>query len=185
VKTETEYQYQTFNHDEGLRPRVFTERMVDIDKSEVPAINVYLFQGDFENQDQTQTEGTYQYYIDIYTQAKDEKGMNTDPEKRGDYKAVKQLHRLMAMVQKILEAPAYRTLGFEAPFLGRRWVSKIGVPPQNTSGNSTNEVHGLLIFNVVVPETFEEQVPVTMEGIDTRVTLYETEQGYEWKYPQP
>lgn len=167
-------QYTNYNNDPALNATVYMERFVAFDKTEIPAINVCLSAGKYSNQDITQTDGSYEFYVDCYSKSKEADGV------RGDTKATVQLHKMMGMVRSILEHPDYKTLGFAAPSISRVWVSDMLIPLPEKLGDGINEVHGRVVFNVEVPETVELKDGEALGGIDTQVKLYDTERGYMW-----
>lgn len=141
--------------------------------SEVPIVNVLLGQGDYSNQDVTQSTGTYLYFIDIYTKAK------ANEDNGGDTRAIISLQKILGVCRGILEATQYLTLGFTYPFVMGRKINSIQIAAPADPG-ADSLVRGRLILEVKVPE-YQEQVTANLiEGTDTSVHIEESPQGYLW-----
>ena len=80
-----------------------------------------LVRGDYDNMDVVDTRGTYTYFIDVFTRAKE-----TDAEK-GDTIAALKLQRILGIVRTILEDPQYRTLTFVAPSIEHTEIKEISI----------------------------------------------------------
>lgn len=150
---------------------VWIERFIPFDKEELPTINVSLSAGTFANQTTKQTEGTYTYFIDVHTKAK-----TTDTDK-GDELATTKLHRLLGMCRAILENPGYKTLGFDAPYLGNRRIDRLDIAdPGNQEATSARM--GRLSFTVRVVETTELLDAPLLTSNFTTVKIHTTNKGY-------
>lgn len=158
-----------------LDSKVFVERFIKFDKSELPAINVFFNSGNYSNQTALKQDGTYQYNIDMFTSAK-----STDL-KRGDSLSLVNLQRLAGVVRSILQSSFYIRLGFAAPSISHRSVKSIQIsePQQNMDGS--NMMYGRLILEVIFEETAINFVPINLACNDTTIKLFETEKGYEWQ----
>lgn len=141
--------------------------------SEAPIVNVLLGQGDYSNQDVTQSTGTYLYFIDIYTKAK------ANEDEGGDTRAIISLQKILGVCRGILEATQYLTLGFTFPFVMGRKINSIQIAAPSDPG-ADSLVRGRLILEVKVPE-YQEQVTANLiDGSDTSVHIEESPQGYLW-----
>lgn len=154
---------------------VWVERFVPFDKEELPTINVSLATGGFTGHTQKSTDGTYTYFIDVFTKA-----ISTDDEK-GDQMASVKLQRLLGMCRAILENPRYKTLGFDPPSIFNRHCESISIAEPGKQ-DATSSVMGRLAFSVKVLETVELIDPVLIGRSDTRVKLYETDKGYFYAF---
>lgn len=141
--------------------------------TEVPIVNVLLGQGDYSNQDVTQSTGTYLYFIDIYTKAK------ANEDNGGDTRAIISLQKILGVCRGILEATQYLTLGFTYPFVMGRKINSIQIAgPSDPRADSL--VRGRLILQVMVPEYQQEVTANMIEGSDTTVRIEESPEGYLW-----
>lgn len=161
----------------ALAAQVFTERIVPFDKTEVPCVNVQMASGDYSGQTVKQDDGTYTFFIDCYTSAK-----NTDDVK-GDQYAMVKLKKLMGVVRSILKDTRYKTLGYAPGFIMSRQISGIAIA-NNAQQDATHTVMGRITLVVKVPETVELIEPELIAGYQTTVKLFETELGYLWDKPE-
>jgi len=141
--------------------------------SEVPIVNVLLGQGDYSNQDVTQSTGTYLYFIDIYTKEK------ANDDKGGDERAIISLQKILGVCRGILEATQYLTLGFTYPFVMGRKINSIQIAGPGDPG-SDSLVRGRLILEVRVPEYQETVTANVLDGTDTTVRIDTSPHGYLW-----
>lgn len=141
--------------------------------SEVPIVNVLLGQGDYSNQDVTQSTGTYLYFIDIYTKAK------ANEDNGGDTRAIISLQKMLGVCRGILEATQYLTLGFTYPFVMGRKINSIQIAGPSDPGTDSL-VRGRLILEVKVPEYQEQVTANALDGTDTTVRIDTSPQGYLW-----
>lgn len=141
--------------------------------SEVPIVNVLLGQGDYSNQDVTQSTGTYLYFIDIYTKAK------ANEDNGGDTRAIISLQKILGVCRGILEATQYLTLGFTYPFVMGRKINSIQIAGPSDPGTDSL-VRGRLILEVKVPEYQEQVTANVLDGTDTTVRIDTSPQGYLW-----
>jgi len=159
-----------------LNAIVYVERYSPPNSSEVtdvPIVNVLLGQGDYSNQDVTQSTGTYLYFIDVYTKAK------ANDDKGGDERAIISLQKILGICRGILEATQYLTLGFTAPFVMGRKINSIQIAGPSDPG-ADSLVRGRLILQVMAPEYQELSTANILDGTDTTVRIEESPQGYLW-----
>lgn len=158
--------------DTEIDAAVFVERIVSIDKSEMPLINILFSRTSYDNNTAINADGENTYHIDVYTKAKATVG------KRADNTSMERLMRILGVCRSILESPHYLTLGFAPPFIMSTRVATIDIsdPRDNQDGSNTNM--GRLVFMVDAVEVTEEILPRVAEGYDTTVTIEETDQGY-------
>lgn len=163
--------------DEDLKPKaIWIERVVNFDHTDLPAINVSLEESSFDNDDQTQVDGTNNYNVDVYVSEKSQEGgQEADPLSAANVK------RLAGMVRAILKHPGYRTLDFAPPSIKRVRVTGITYgTPQNESEALTTRMARVVVV-VEVPETVELGTTTPLLISNTTVKLDETEKGYVYR----
>jgi hypothetical protein len=144
---------------------VYNERIIAPDHTEGFVANVQLSQGSYSNQDQTQSDGEYTYFIDVY---------GNDMIK---------LQRVLGLIQAILQDAQYKTLDF--PLGGavmRRNVTTVSIATIE-QGSANNAVMGRVTMVVACPEK-TELLPgngIVKEHYTT-VNLHETDKGYLYIY---
>ncbi len=162
----------TITYKPELNATVSIDKFVPFDKTEMPAVNVMLDRGDYDNQTTVDKDGTYRYFIDCYHKAP------TTVTKDGDVEAMRKLQTLMGTCAAILESSKYITLGFVAPFVINRHVENIRIAPPADAKDSNSIVMGRINFVVRVPEEFDKLTPELIAGFDTQVKLGDTDKGY-------
>jgi len=155
-----------------LDAKVTVERFIPYNESELPAVNVALAKGDFDNQTTIDSDGTYRYNIDVYHKSKGKTN------KRGDTLAMINVQALIGVCKAILESPQYITLGFDAPFIMRRHVENIVIAEPADKKDTNSIVMGRITFIVRVPENVDVISANLIAGFDTQVKLGLTEKGY-------
>lgn len=165
----------------GIQGYVWIERALQYGKEELIGnkahVNVCLGEGSYGNQDQTQSEGTYKYYIDVYV---NEKSNDTD---RADTRAAVKLQRMLGMCRAILEHSRYKTLGFTTPpgFIGNRHYESIQIQnPNQKKHDGDSSLMGRLTFSVKVRETNGLALAIASGTYTTTVKLDSTDKGYLW-----
>lgn len=145
----------------------FIERMVEIDQSEVPVINILLANARYGNKDQKQVDGTYNFFIDCYTNA-----ANT-ADQRGDFLSGIKLHQLMGKCRAILENPVYRTLALSCG------IKRIRVMGFDIIDRSKVEAVADILANVV------GRVLVTVEAVEDVILAEGVEISEIWTTLKP
>lgn len=179
------YNQWLLTYDPDFKAKVWVERFLQFDKTEVPAVNVMLAQGDYGGQTAIQSDGTYRYFVDVYMSAK------AGADGPGDVKALIRLHKVMGKCRAIIMDPRYITLGFLRPpgFIMNRHFESIQIQnPNEREHDADNNVMGRLILSVKVPEATDNVVPGNIQEFVTNVRLGLTDQGYLWdriQYLQP
>lgn len=159
---------------EDLNVPVYLERFVPFDKTDLPAINVTLFQGDIGNQVAIQSGGNYRYAIDCHAMA-----INTDLQ-TADSAAMVKLQKLLGICRAILEDPKYKTLGYPMapePIISRRYAETISIAAPNPQ-DAASTVMGRLSFVVVSTEKANLIIPPLLAGYETNMKLELTDKGY-------
>ena len=158
--------------DPEFNARVFKERVVPFDSSELPCINILFVRGEYDNIDVIQTRGEYTYFIDVYTKAK------TTNAKRGDTTSLEKLQRILGIVRTILEDPQYRTLTFTAPSLEHTEVKSISIIQPENNQDSNNISLGRLTFIAVITEGVELLSANIITEAETNVEINDTDKGH-------
>lgn len=160
---------------------IFKERTVPCQPAELPIVNVSVYTGDYSEETQYQSQGTYRYLIEVMTNAdSEEPGSGNDG--RGDRLSALKLMRILGIIRAIIMDPRYKTLGFAMPSIGHRGVENIyfmAAPHQDANTSRT----GRLILMVKVPEVPASFVtPIEFSDNFTRVKLHDTQYGYSWVF---
>ncbi len=167
---EFENQY-LLTYDDALYLGVYIERSTPLDKTELNAIVISLFDGDYSNKNQGYVDGIYTFNIDCFSSAKSSQGIS------GDTLAMKDLQKIMRVVRAVLENPVYKTLNFTPGGINKTYISKISIGPSNKE-DALNTSWGRLIFNVIAPETTSLITPALIGGYDTRIKIDNSGRGY-------
>ena len=158
-------------YDTDLDATVYVERFVPFDNTEMNAINVSFSGGPYDNQTVRDVDGSYSYFIDVFTKA------NTTDADRGDTLAMFKLQKLLGVCRAIIQNPIYKTLGFQPPFIMSRQISSIAIA-QPREGETLSVVMGRLILTIVAPEDIQLLTAKLIKGFDTQVKLALTDKGY-------
>ena len=154
--------------------KVFLERIVPFDKTEVPAINIIYSASKYTSNDINNSDAANMIFIDVY-----EKANSTDA-KRGDEKASLNLKKLMGQIRYILESVEYITLDFVAPFIRHTEVEIMNTFIPEKVGDGINAVMARINFRVDAVESVDLLQPTPAVGYNTTVKLEETEKGYQY-----
>lgn len=150
---------------------VTTERSNQVDKVEVPTINVSFANDSFSNKSQGSEDGLCTYHIDVYTSAKST--VSGD----GDRIATLRCQKLLGLCRYILADPIYKTLGLIAPSISRVYTGEINIRPIGPD-DAQNQAMGRLTLYVVCNESNKFIIPNLIAGYQTSITLDNTTLGY-------
>ncbi len=162
--------------DPDINCGISVERSTPYDKTELPVVNVSLFNGSFGKKEARVTEGVYQYNLDCFHSSK------TKDQVGGDTISSKKLQKLMGLVRFIFENQVYKTLGYEPGFIGGVWFTELGISEIKEKDDALSTCMGRLILNVKLGETNTLLTPKLLAGYETTVKINQTENGYYWKY---
>ena len=151
---------------------VFIERIIPIDKTETPVVNILYSRSNYDGNTPVNSNGKNSYNIDVYARAK------TKIAKSGDTQAMSNLTRILGIVRAILESSHYLTLGFVPPFVMHTEVTSIEIQDPKDNQDGANIMMGRLMFVVDAVEDTEKIQPREAEGYDTQVKLEETDKGF-------
>lgn len=157
--------------DPDIEAKVFLERSVPLDKTNIPGVVVTFLGGQYSGQTVIHSEGNYTYEIAVCHGAK------STQDNPGDAISMKRLHKLLGKCRAILEDPRYKTLGFAPPFIMRSKIERIELTNPK-EGDALSISMGRLTLAVRVPENADLIVPKLIDGYDTVVKMGNTEQGY-------
>jgi hypothetical protein len=167
----------TIQADPSINANVFLERYIPFNKTELPAINVNMASGNFNNKKASDGVGSYNYNIDIYCAAK------TDVTDFGDTKASLVMEKLAGICQYIFSDAQYRTLGFSfnVPFIVRVTVLDFNIKDPNTNGaDGLSTVMGRINLEVMAAECNTPLSSIQLQESTTSVKVNDTEKGYKY-----
>lgn len=167
-------------YDEDLNvEKIYLERMVPFDHTELPALNVGIERGDYDNYHAGHADAVYRYFIECNTAAK------TTGNQRGDEKSKIKVQKLLGKCRYILEDPIYKTLAFAPNTLIRHRHIEMFVFAEPTKMDSENTTMTRLILVVKTIETNVLLEGVLFDANETGVKLYDTDKGYYWTLDMP
>jgi len=156
--------------------KVWLERFIPFDKTELPAVNIYFNGSNFDSQTPISSKSNNNYNIECSVSAKD-----TDSD-AGDILANKKCHKLIGAIRYILENPNYLELDFTNPrFVFSTIVNNINISQPTNNSDGTFSVSAQIIFNVVSEELNGELSAIEAEKYTTTMKLNETEKGFYYE----
>lgn len=160
----------------GIDPefKVFVERFVPFDITELPAISVSFANGDYSNYDSKSTDGNYTFNVDVYTAS------DTEGDVPGDQLATFKLERLIGILRGILKSSHYLTLGFDRPSISNTKISNIQIADPKNYKDAGSVMHGRIVFHVRVTEDVELSTTFASNGFFTSWVLFGTNKGYQY-----
>jgi hypothetical protein len=156
------------------RVEVLVETKTPIDKVAIPTVNVSVLKGDYDNKNQGSVDGSYQYAIDVYTNAK------KTAQQPGDFIANMRLQKLLGLCRYILEDPFYNRLGYQPGFVMRTMVSDFNIAAGG-GDDTNNTAMGRIIFSVMLNENNSLKTPELIDSYQTQVKIENTNKGYFWE----
>jgi hypothetical protein len=153
---------------------VYAERCIPFDMEELPAINVSVDAGSWDNKHPGEADVTCVFNIDCIVNAKH------TLDDMGDKLAAIKAQTMLGVVRYILEDPIYYTLGFEAPFIQRTWCSDFLLGNERSTDEKETQV-ARLKFNVRASDNNDLISPQLIDGYDTNVKIEETNSGYKYQ----
>jgi hypothetical protein len=154
---------------------VWMERVIPFEESELkPAVvNVLFDNGEFDNNSRVMTDGTYTYFIEIYSKAPSSDSQD------GDELARTRSTRLAGIVRQILMSTQYSALGFEPGVIRNRQVQNI-LSYRFNEEDTTRVAVTRITFTVISNEAELTSAIVPLGGTDTAVRINCTDKGYVW-----
>jgi len=151
---------------------VWIERFIPFDKIELPAINVYFKNVNYDENTPITSKGTNFYNIDVIVSGKDSDTSG------GDKIAVLKLQKLLGVLRFILENPNYLTLDFSENFIYTTKVSDINISQPSSNQDGTHTVSGQLTFEVTAEELNGDIQPIAGEIYTSQQKIGTSEKGY-------
>jgi len=162
----------TLTSNEELNLKVYVERLVAFDKTDMPCVNVLFSGGTYNNKNTLSADGNYSFFIDVYSAAK------STTELSGDAKAAFSLQKVLGVCRAILENPQYRDLGYTEPKVSRTSIESISIQEPQNNQDATSSIMGRLVFNVLVEEDTQLLTANAIDSFSTEVKLNLTDKGY-------
>jgi len=169
-----ELENQTNNYEVGFRmPQILYEEGRAIGENRVPAINIRHNLGEFR--DYYDKGGTLEatFWVDVY-----EKAENTD-QHAGFQEAKARMKTLMNAVWHILNAPQYRTLGYNGGVVSGVQTTRYEFSPQEAK-ESVPVAQGRMYLTIDVVEESQYKDIRSLEELKTKAILKGDENGHKW-----
>lgn len=162
------------------KTKIFAERFHPFNENEFFAIDIFLFNGDYDNKAQTSVRGNYTFYLDFFGRAA------TTNKDDGDKRSAVKVQRLIGIARAILESPNWLTLGFTPPnqFVQRTEVRSLKRTEERNNHDVGNIIFYRMVFDVLAGEGTDTITGELLGESFTEVEIDETGLGYEYKFPQ-
>jgi hypothetical protein len=157
---------------------VYIERFKKFDGEEMPCLNVQIWKGETQTEDARGGMSLFSIIVDVYTKAEATETID------GDTLSVKLNQKLMGNCKSILKDARYRTLAFNAPFIGNTKVAIIQFDNPDSTEDKYSTAHGRMIFEVRAADLYGMALARALAGWGTVVKLHETEKGFLY-YGEP
>lgn len=161
-------------------PSIGIERMTDVDKTEMPYVNVCFSGADYTSETRRKQAATNNYYIDIWCNAPSTQA-NT-----GDFIARQEMERIAGIIRTILQAPVYNTLGFPPSGITSGYasienttVTGIKVNERPNTEDSLSTAMCRIFFTVKCEEGVPLQTGTAFQIGTTTLTIGTTTNGYQ------
>lgn len=155
--------------------KVWNERFIQFDLTEMPAINVAYHNTPYQDYTPKEQQGINEYHIDIHMNAIHTRDV------KGDTDAALKCQRLAGIVRYILMSQEQFHLGFDPGVVQSRWVETLEMG-KITDNDAKQTIVARLTFRVKANEVVANIAPTEMEAIHTQVKLGETEKGHYFIY---
>jgi len=159
--------------------KVWGERFIPFDKTELPAINVYFNNVAYDSKERHSTIGINKYVIEVILAAKNSATVG------GDATASKNLQKLLGLIRYILENPNYTTLALPLGYIMGTEIESIRVIEPRMQGDATHTVAGQITFAVRMTEDNGTQTGILLEAAGTIAEIGETGNGLFYYVPAP
>lgn len=163
-------QYQ-LSGDELFNIKVWLERFVPFDKTEIPTINVYYTNSSVIEKTPNTSKLKSSYNIDIYYNSKASQLV------RGDVNSSLMLHKLLMVCRFILQNTNYLSLNINDLFIYTTYIDNIAITqPSEKDGTFTI---GATINYVVEHEEYNGELSGILGNIfNAQIKLNDTDKGY-------
>ncbi len=161
-------------NDEEINAKVWNSRILQFDKSELPAINVYHTQSSFDNKDRIDADNECLFSILVCVR-------NANPEDELDNKSLIVRDKINGIIRYILEHPEYKTFDFAPPFVITSIVQQIENVDINQIQETDYIVKSLITLSVKIHESITPLNPNQLLSHLTNVRLSLTDKGYVYE----
>lgn len=152
----------------------FIERVVPIDPTELPAINVRYLNTKTDNQSKGNGMFTSEIIIDVYSVAK------SNSNERGDFLSKIKTQKVLGLIMAILMNQSYKQLGYNPGTVGNVMVNSIELPNQQPIQDEKNATMGRLSLTVYHAEGTDLKSATLINGMDTFVKIDITNLGFKY-----
>jgi hypothetical protein len=159
-----------------LPNKVYEERFLNPVEDEIPILNISIVSNSLDEvKSATKEQGILNILIEGWQSAE------TDETNRGDTLATQKLHRMLWVVNAIIQNPIYYKLGLVDNIIGWRQTSnmRFGRPTWGAD-NFNNDIYGQLDLNVKIMEIHDNRQLELIDGIDTLMNTGKDEFGMFW-----
>jgi hypothetical protein len=150
---------------------VFRERMISLDKTNLPAVEVNFNSGDFDNQYPDTKRGEFEFFIDVHVNSAHTEGVS------GDEASRLRCERIAGVVDYILSSQQYYYLGLTGRFINSKAVTSIAVG-KLTDGDAMHTVTGRLTLIVRASEFVQGIEGTKLLEIASQVKIDDTDEGH-------
>lgn len=152
---------------------VYLERTIEYDKSEGVVFNVSANTGSYAGQNQSGSQGTISYTIDIYNHGTE------SSVKSGDADSLDRQNRYLGICRYIFNSTKYKTLDFPYGFVTGVYVESFQKDSSMNKDQSDYIRMVQLVLSVRVTEDQEMWESQPLSGNDTTIFLEDTDKGYK------
>lgn len=153
---------------------VFVSRVTPFSQSENIMINVLLDTGNYGSITEVSSQGSVNYFIDIYTRA------SANQNQSGGENSGKLLARYLGIIRFILSSTKLKTLNLPLGTIGGTYFNNFEFFEPTNVQDSANVRMCRIEFSVRILENQDVFSGVNLERIFTQVKLDSTELGYQY-----
>lgn len=160
-------------HDLFDEVKVWKERFIAFDKTELPAINVYFEGQNFSENTPITSKAITNIGIEVIVSDK-----HSDVE-RADVKSALKCHKLLGVIRFILKNPNYLRLGFNISdnFIFNTNVANIQMSTP-IKKDALHIISGKIDFEVQLEEYNGEIQPIPVQIYNSKIKLNQTDKGF-------
>jgi hypothetical protein len=159
---------------------VYVERTRAINETEISIVTISAANGLYDNRHAGYVDGTYQYFIDVWTN-----GLATSSE-QGDTTSGIKRNAVTGVIRAILEDPIYKTLGFMPGNIGNIKVKGFETGfIKKTELDADNTTVSRLTLELKASETSKLITAPDLQQALTTIKLNRTDFGYKYEFIQP
>ena len=163
--------------------KVYSEMFRPPNASELPALQVFLFSAEYDNQNPTAARGQYIFYIDTFL------GSAEGDSDFGDQLASKKSHALIGIIRGILSHPHWICLGFDPAaqkaagdeaFIHHSHIMNIKRMEEENTRDADSIMMYRIILEVVLTENTRQIPTGPLVASDTDVRIDTTDLGFQY-----